>query len=341
MGKFKDLTGMKFGRLIVIERAIELEQERLKHGKRKDTYWICECECGNKKIKPKRGTDLKLGKVLSCGCIRNEAIRVYASNMSNGGNSILDYIKANNLEHRIDWEKNESENIDLSMIAKKSNIKIWVKCDNFSEHPSYKVSCHNFSSGSGCPYCSGIKVCKVTSIGWLYPRVLSIWSDNNTKSPYECTPGNNTKKILFKCCDCGEEYKRSAYESVKVNFRCPKCNKRSLGEQKIFEILSDKGLYVLEQHRFKDCKYKNTLPFDFYIPNKNACVEYDGEQHFTPVKFNGISYDKAKQLFESNKIRDKIKTEYCEKHKIRLIRIPYWEFENTENILIKELNLVN
>ena len=62
MGKFKDLTGNKYGRLTVIERA----------GKRKSgqILWRCRCSCGNETLVD--GSGLKLGKTRSCGCLRRE-----------------------------------------------------------------------------------------------------------------------------------------------------------------------------------------------------------------------------------------------------------------------------
>ena len=58
MSKFIDLTGQKFGKLTVIERA-----ESSSTGK---TRWLCECECGNRKIVLR--DSLRRGKTISCGC---------------------------------------------------------------------------------------------------------------------------------------------------------------------------------------------------------------------------------------------------------------------------------
>lgn len=60
----EDLTGRKFGRLTVIER-VQFEEK-------KRPYWLCECECGNKKIV--RGGHLREGKIVSCGCYRHEQV---------------------------------------------------------------------------------------------------------------------------------------------------------------------------------------------------------------------------------------------------------------------------
>ena len=65
MGKFVDLTGQRFGRLVVIERA--------GHDKRNQITWRCKCDCGNETIAS--GRNLKIGDKKSCGCLHNELAR--------------------------------------------------------------------------------------------------------------------------------------------------------------------------------------------------------------------------------------------------------------------------
>lgn len=62
MGTYKDLTGQKFGRLTVLKRA--------DNGKNKQSYWLCLCDCGNKKIV--RRDSLISNKTISCGCLQKE-----------------------------------------------------------------------------------------------------------------------------------------------------------------------------------------------------------------------------------------------------------------------------
>lgn len=69
MGKFIDLTGQKFGRLTVIERAETYVSES---GKSKAIMWKCKCECG--KYVNVRGSGLKNGRAQSCGCLQKEKI---------------------------------------------------------------------------------------------------------------------------------------------------------------------------------------------------------------------------------------------------------------------------
>ena len=111
------------------------------------------------------------------------------------------------------------------------------------------------------------------------------------------------------------------------NYRCPYCN-NSKGEKRVLEILNKLNIDCIPQYRFKDCKFKNTLPFDFYLPKYNICIEFDGEQHYKIKEcFGGLDE------FINIKIRDTIKNEYCKNNNIKLIRIPYWEFDGIENII--------
>lgn len=77
------------------------------------------------------------------------------------------------------------------------------------------------------------------------------------------------------------------------------------------------------------------LPFDFYIPKNNILIEYDGEQHYKSVKMWG-----GDNAFEKRKLHDSIKTKYCLDNKIKLLRIPYWDFDNIDEILNSELKKI-
>ena len=63
MSKFQDLTGQRFGRLVVLKRA-----ENSKNGA---TRWHCQCDCG--KTTTPHATSLKMGGSQSCGCLRDES----------------------------------------------------------------------------------------------------------------------------------------------------------------------------------------------------------------------------------------------------------------------------
>lgn len=60
--KALNLTGQKFGRLVVIKRVENNKQKRIQ--------WLCKCDCGNEKIVS--STNLRTGKTKSCGCLRRD-----------------------------------------------------------------------------------------------------------------------------------------------------------------------------------------------------------------------------------------------------------------------------
>ena len=143
---------------------------------------------------------------------------------------------------------------------------------------------------------------------------------------------NMKTNILVKCPNGHKSYFTN-FDRFKRGDRCPYCNE-SKGEKKINEILNKYNMNFKSQYKFNNCKSKRELPFDFYISDLNIAIEYDGIQHYKIIEyFSGLDG------FITTKIHDVIKTRYCEDNNIKLIRIPYWEYDDIESILIKELNL--
>jgi hypothetical protein len=62
-GRYKDLTGHRFGRLVAVEK---VGADR--HG---SALWRCECDCGAEKVASRR--DLRIQAILSCGCLQKES----------------------------------------------------------------------------------------------------------------------------------------------------------------------------------------------------------------------------------------------------------------------------
>lgn len=143
---------------------------------------------------------------------------------------------------------------------------------------------------------------------------------------------NACTKILCKC-------KKDDYiweivpNALCQGVGCPKCNS-SKGEMAVEKYLKSNNIPYEIQKRFDDCKNIFTLPFDFYLPNNNTCIEYDGSLHYKSVEYFG-----GEETLKSTQMRDNIKTHYCKEHNIRLIRIPYWDFDNIEDILNRELEV--
>lgn len=125
-----------------------------------------------------------------------------------------------------------------------------------------------------------------------------------------CTP------ILHKCKIHNIIWKMTPQVALRGT-RCPACTE-SHGERQIRLWLEINGIEYIYQQPFSDCRDIKPLPFDFYLPVFNKCIEYDGIQHFEPIEFFG-----GQKAFEICIKHDNIKNEYCKNNDIPLLRISY------------------
>lgn len=130
--------------------------------------------------------------------------------------------------------------------------------------------------------------------------------------------------ILHRCLVDGYEWEITPH-SILLGHGCPKCCE-SKGEKKVGQWLNDHKIQYISQKKFDDCKDKYSLPFDFYLPEFNCCVEYDGKQHFEAIEWFG-----GQKSLEYTQKHDAIKNKYCKDNNIKLLRIPY--FKNIEEEL--------
>jgi len=113
----------------------------------------------------------------------------------------------------------------------------------------------------------------------------------------------------------------------------------SLLESKIDGLLEQLKVNYASQWKFSDCKNINELSYDFFLPDFNIAVEYDGKYHYEIKYYSNKSKQECQKEFELVKLRDSIKNKYCYENGINLIRIPYWDYDNIENIIKEKLNL--
>ncbi len=140
---------------------------------------------------------------------------------------------------------------------------------------------------------------------------------------------NAGSKMLIKHNTCGHEYYVSR-RNFKKGRRCPNCIIFK-GERKIQDLLENKNIVYIKEKSFEDLRglKGGLLRYDFYLPDHNLLIEYDGELHYENTS---LGNDLHRQ-----KIHDEIKNNYAKSKGIRLIRIPYWDFDNIEKILNKAL----
>lgn len=229
-----------------------------------------------------------------------------------------DFISEANNRHQYNYKYDRS-------IYVSANTPILIRCSKhglFSQLPTTHIR------GSGCPTCFKEKhIQRHTREQFIHDAKLQ-HGDIYDYSKVKYISSEFSVRVI--CKKHGEFLvPPSAHKSGRG---CPKCN-YSRGERKILTWLDTNNILFIPQCKFERCRNKRKLPFDFYIPEKNLIIEYDGVQHFKPIKRFGdiVNFKETQRI-------DAIKTKFCETHGILLLRIPYTEFKNIHNILEKTLN---
>lgn len=147
---------------------------------------------------------------------------------------------------------------------------------------------------------------------------------------------NKNTKIGVYCNICGNIHYVSVENIVYSNnpiLICKECNNRqSKLEIAVKEYLKQIDVDFIEQKRFDDCRNKRPLPFDFYLPKYNVCIEVQGQQHYYESKNTfTMSLEERKRL-------DKIKYDYCVDNNIKYLSIPFWNINNKQKTYIKQIN---
>jgi len=205
--------------------------------------------------------------------------------------------------------------------------KIEIIC---KKHGVFKQTPDSHLRGRGCPKC----VNRATTILEFIDRanIVHNYTYNYENSIYI----NPTTKIDIICKKHGL-FKQTPNSHLNGS-GCPIC-KLSKGENKINNFLKLNNISFINQKKFKDCKNIYPLPFDFYLPDYNLLIEYDGDHHIKPVNFFGISNDKALIGFNNTIKNDLIKDEYAINNGINLIRLSIVDFKDIDNKLKNILNL--
>lgn len=176
-------------------------------------------------------------------------------------------------------------------------------------------------NGHKCPMCSGgvLKTHEQYVID-----VTNINPDIEVKGKYI----NSSTPILHMCKLCGHMWNARPY-NILSGKGCPMC-RESVGEKYIRKWLDLHFINFVYQKTFDDCKDINVLPFDFYLPEYNICIEYNGQQHYEAIDFAGRGKKWAEEKLTLTQYHDMLKYDYCAKNNIRLIIIPYWADVNVE-----------
>ena len=243
------------------------------------------------------------------------------------------------------WQRvvDASKQMGYKLISTKEDYngisgKIKYECE---KHGIKESIFENFANLHGCIDCSYENRANHTrnSIEKVINIIESV-NNNKLLNPHEYINAH-TRNLIIKCGCCEDgEFITSFRNYKKGQDRCIRCSRSmSKNEKRIEDFLKSLNLEYKYEKTFADCRDEKVLPFDFYLPYYNLCIEFDGEQHFNDHMYSTFSTLPYVNLEYVQK-HDKIKNEYCHNNNINLLRIPYWEENHIEEIIKNELNRI-
>jgi len=297
MTRLISLVGTKYKKLLVVKQV----KERSKH---KEVLYECLCDCGN--VCVVSGNNLKTGNSGSCGCFRKEQT------------------KKKNTKDIVD--KKFGRLLVIERTSKRVQRSVVWKCLCNCGNIVYVSSSHLRSGHTKSCGCQKTEKSSSDLLGKTFGYLTVIKKTNKRKS----------RSILWLCyCRCGRHTEVTSQllnNGKRISCGCIK----SKGENKIEKFLIINNISFKKEHTFEKCKDVGKLRFDFYLPVLNCVIEYNGEQHYTPISIWG-----GKKELKLRKKRDMIKKNFCIENNIKMIEIPYWNYEDMEEILSSKLNILD
>lgn len=187
------------------------------------------------------------------------------------------------------------------------------------------ISWSNFNQGHGCSECSNNRKLTIEEIKRIFEKeqytlLSNEYVNAHTKLDFIC-PNNHKHQITWNDFQSGN--------------RCSQCWEYK-GEKKLGEILEE--IFPGQVERQTNLGFLDRQKVDYWVEGTNLAFEYDGEQHFMPVRFRGISEELAQKVHQQTRRRDRQKNRLCQERGYTLIRVAYSEELNVKHIKRRLIN---
>ena len=327
----------------------EVKVKDLTKGSNVKVDCLCDC-CGelliwkyqdyNKCVK-------KDGKTYCKGCAdklyKGENVR--KTKLKNG-KSFYDLCIERNRQDLLDRWDEELNGCSPEDISYSTSKKYWFKCNRHPEHKSELKNINSFANGCegsmDCKKCNSIAQYIIDNYSEEFLWI--IWSYKNEISPFEVSIRSN-KKVWWNCLnDKHESFKRSCDNSVRYEFRCPKCieeKEESIIEEKVRLYLEELGYEVKTEYSCTiipvNPKTSYLLPFDNEIVlenRKHLIIEVHGIQHYKLQGKNSKYLKKRKtpeECLHQRKLYDRYKRIKCTQAGYEYLEIPYTAFNKKDS----------
>ena len=225
---------------------------------------------------------------------------------------------------------------DVRVLGEYSGANIKIKCLCLKHNVLFYMSPYHLLNGQGCHECKSEKLSlsKALSFDEFLNKFNKLNSHMNVIGDYN----GMHDKIYLQCKNCGEKFYINAHNSINRKINCKFCTLKdglSNGEIEIIKFLNYNNIKYFYGYEFDDLYGINGghLSYDFYLPNYNLLIEFQGEQHEKPIEYFG-----GKIKFKCQQEHDRRKRNYALDNNIELLEIWYWDLVNIENILSDKLN---
>lgn len=235
---------------------------------------------------------------------------------------LINVINKNLPDHSIDIDKIDA---DIKYNSK-SILELYCK-----KHHRFLIGYVGLKKGIGCPYCKN----ETGERSKVYYDIKSIKNLARQKQGMCLSQTyHGIDEYYWFCCKHGEVFNTTLRMILNKDVwcRCKKCKttRRSKAEDLIADYLDNRGVRFETEKRFDDLKSDTGQPlsFDFFLPDHNTLIEYDGMQHFKPVNYFGGEITQRRIA-----LNDKKKNKYVGDNNLNLIRISYKQKQNIIDIL--------
>ena len=230
------------------------------------------------------------------------------------------------------WNYTKNAPLLPTQVTLRSTKNVWWLCDNNHEYRAKIVNKSKNTKNSMCPYCSNrLVLAGFNDLATVSPQLVIEWNYEKNQPLLPTTVvGGGHKKVWWRCSK-GHEWQAVIKNRIK-GIGCPYCN-GSKTERLTYNILKELKIPFRAEKKFEQDIQVKYYPYDVWISKYGLLIELDGLQHFT----DKIKYFEDNTPFQERRRRDNVKNDFCLKHTLLILRIPYTYNPDTEKEKIKQL----
>lgn len=220
---------------------------------------------------------------------------------------------------------------NIKIVSGYKNVTSRVHCKCTIDGCEWDTAVYNLINGSHCPKCRSEKLSQ--NMRYTKEEIDKLIKDKNNTVVCIGEYITTHRNALFKCLKCNHEFRATPHNVIQGS-GCPHCAK-SKGEILIKDCLEENDISYEPQKKFDGLigVGGRKLSYDFYLPNQNILIEFQGRGHYEPICFHNREGLTAEEQFVKQQEHDKRKKEYAANNGYKLLEISYQQMKNIPEII--------